>query len=76
MLLPKICYRQSCLFTLLHKITAVVVVTFGGYRKGRKSALAGATSKLETQMFFYTFFLRLSQTKENHLGVDNPHKLD
>ena len=28
-----------------------------------------------TDVFLY-FFLRLSQTKENHLGVDNPHKLD
>ena len=34
---------------------------------------AGVTSKLETQMFFFTSFLRLSQTNKKHLGVENPH---
>ena len=58
-------YRQSCLFTLLRKITAVVVITFGGYRKGRTKVASLHWRDLQIgNIYIHVLFWQLSQTKE------------
>ena len=67
---------QSCLFTLWHKITAVVVITFGGYSKSRVASLHRRDLQIGNTDVFLYFFCDFIKRKKTILGSKIPTKLD